>query len=305
MGKAIFIGADGGGTKTKIQIEDEAGTIIGHALTGPGNIRRSVEGAWQSIMMGVREALQGTGIALDDSQYDFHAGFGLAGYEVPEAAEAFLSHEHPFKTLELESDAIIACLGAHAGDDGAIIIVGTGVHGCEVYKGHVVHVGGWGFPHGDEGGGAWLGMEAVRLTLKSLDGRSDVSPLSEAVLREFDNNITDIVTWATQAGPGDFGTLAPLVIEYADKGDVHAVMLLDSAAVEIDLVAKALEDSIDGHYLSLCLFGGIAPHLKSRLSSEVKNRIIERQYDATRGAIFLARQKVLGNDWQIKGAQPQ
>ena len=43
------------------------------------------------------------------------------------------------------------------------------IEGDKEYK-----VGGWGFPHGDEGSGAWLGLEAVRLTLHWLDGRGEL-----------------------------------------------------------------------------------------------------------------------------------
>lgn len=298
MAQKIFIGADGGGTKTKVQIEDESGRILGTGKSGPANIRTSVEIAWNSIHGGVKEALSQAGLRLDNPDYEFHVGLGLAGYEVPAAVKDFLRRAHPFKTISLESDAIIACLGAHAGEDGAIIIVGTGVHGCEVFDGNIIHVGGWGFPHGDEGGGAWLGMEAVRLALKSVDGRAFATPLCEAVLEKFEHDVTALVTWAVGAGPGDFGTLAPLVIEQANLGDAHALMLLDSAAAEIDLIAQAMDEAIDGAYLPLALFGGIAPYLKNRLSLEVKARVVERQFDATRGAVFLARQKVLGDQWK-------
>lgn len=298
----IFIGADGGGTKTKVQIEDQDGNILGQSRTGPGNIRTSIPGAWSNLMTGIEDCLQQACLSLDDPNIDFHAGFGLAGHEVPEAAGAFLAHKHPFKTLVLDSDSIIATLGAHAGDDGAIIIVGTGVHGCEIFKGETIHVGGWGFPHGDEGGGAWLGMESVRLTLKSIDGRAFESPLCAGVIAEFNNDAGELITWATQAGPGDFGTLAPLVFKYAEEdGDVNAEMLLDAAAVEIDLVANALDDAVDNQYLPLSFFGGVSTHLLPRLSSEVRERTIERRFDATRGAIFLIRKAVLGDDWKIKG----
>lgn len=294
----IFIGADGGGTKTKVQVEDIEGNILGHALVGPGNIRTDVDLAYKSVMSGVEEALSGTDYRLYDPNINFHVGLGLAGFEVPEACDAFLAKDFPFATIELESDAIIACLGAHAGNDGAIVIVGTGVHGCEVFKNNIVHVGGWGFPHGDEGGGAWLGMEAVRIVLRSIDGRAHSTSLCEAVLRRFDDNVSELITWATAAGPSEYASLAPIVIEQSEHGDAHAAMLLESAAVEIDLVSQALEDAIDGNYLSLCLFGGIAPHIKGRLNTDVKNRIVERQFDATRGAVFLARQKVLGDQWK-------
>src|SRR5689334_17223046 len=139
----IFIGIDGGATKSKVRIEDAQGTLIGQALGGPSNIRLSVESSWKTIIQAVQEALKPSAIRLDDSRYHFHAGMGLAGCEVTEAYDQFIHTAHPFKTLIVTSDAHVACLGAHHGADGAIIIVGTGVVGYQIEKEKSSRVGGW------------------------------------------------------------------------------------------------------------------------------------------------------------------
>ncbi len=102
MIKNIFIGADGGGTKTKLIVEDEAGLLLGQARSGPANIRNSVEQAWDSIDTGVKEALNQAQISLTDHNYRFHIGLGLAGTEDPVASEKFLSsrtsiYDHGFR----------------------------------------------------------------------------------------------------------------------------------------------------------------------------------------------------------------
>ena len=86
MIKNIFIGADGGGTKTKIIVEDEAGLLLGQARSGPANIRNSVEQAWSSIDAGVKEALNQANLDPADPNYHFHIGLGLAGTEDPVAS---------------------------------------------------------------------------------------------------------------------------------------------------------------------------------------------------------------------------
>ena len=78
----------------------------------------------------------------------------------------------------------------------------------------LVQVSGWGFPHGDEGGGAYLGLEAVRLTLQAYDGRVDYSPLLRAIMEKFNNDIWRLVSWACEAKSTQFDEIAPLVIEY-------------------------------------------------------------------------------------------
>ncbi len=53
-----------------------------------------------------------------------------------------------------------------------------------------------GFPHDDEGGGAWLGLQAVRLTFQWLDHRLEKAPLMTDVFAYFDNDLNHFVTWA-------------------------------------------------------------------------------------------------------------
>jgi glucosamine kinase len=69
-------------------------------------------------------------------------------------------------------DAVIACIGAHGGRDGGIVIIGTGSAGLALVEGRVVKVGGYGFPISDEASGADLGLQALRMALRAHDGRT-------------------------------------------------------------------------------------------------------------------------------------
>ena len=74
-------------------------------------------------------------------------------------------------TPSITTDAHAACVGAHRGRDGGVIIVGTGSIGWAKLNGRHYRVGGWGLPVSDEGSGAWLGREALRRVLWAHDGR--------------------------------------------------------------------------------------------------------------------------------------
>jgi glucosamine kinase len=291
MTKDIYIGVDGGGTKCKVRIEDDEGNLLGQAEGGPSQIRISVDQAWQSILTAIDEALKPTTINLSDKNYHFHAGFALAGTEIKEAVDDFLSRPHPFTSITLKSDAYAACLGAHGGKDGAIINIGTGVIGMLISGDKVIQVGGWGFPHGDEGGGAWLGLEAVRLTFQAYDNRVESSPLLKAILQKFNNNITQLVTWACAAKSTQFAEIAPLVIEHLDKKDLWSLYLIKQDAKEMDKIFVALEKGISDKtkQLPYCLFGGIAPFVEPWLGEELRSRIVPRQANATVGAILMIK----------------
>ncbi len=295
MTNDIFIGVDGGATKSTIRVEDSEGNVLGEAEGGPANITRaSVEHAWREIYNALNPILASQQLSLDDKNHQFHIGLGLAGCELPDVRANYLKVPHSFKTIQLTTDAHIACLGAHLGKDGAIIIIGTGVVGYQMQDDHEAKVSGWGFPHDDEGGGAWLGLEAARLTFQWLDKRLQYSPLLEDVFLFFNNDIHYFVTWANRAKSSDFGRLAPLVIKHSQREESVAIQLMRRAACAIDLVGEALQKNQlnDDKPLPCALFGGIAPFIKPWLGADLQKRLVDQQSDAKSGALLLIRKSV-------------
>src|SRR6476660_7665456 len=70
----------------------------------------------------------------------------------------------------IESDAFIASIAAIGVDPGILLIAGTGsiVIGRDKDRA-MFRIGGWGPHFGDEGSGFWIGREAVRAALRSID----------------------------------------------------------------------------------------------------------------------------------------
>lgn len=295
MAKSYFIGVDGGATKCSIRVEDEAGNLLGQAVSGPANIRISVPLAWQSIHTAFEKVMQSLTISLNDSSCQFHAGMGIAGCEIGSAYKAFLHHPHQFHTLAVTQDSHTACLGAHGGKDGALIIAGTGVVGYQVEAGNITKVSGWGFPHDDIGSGAWLGLEAARVAFQWQDGRTPACGLAKAVLAYFDNNFERFVNWANQANSSAFAELAPLVVQLAKAGDVTAVNLLRSAARAVDAVGSALQAKQQDKSTTLpcALAGGIAPFLQPYLGNSLRARLVPPKLPPEAGAILFLRQTML------------
>lgn len=287
MIKDIFIGVDGGGTKSKLVMRDASGNLLGSGRSGAANIRLSVDTSLRSIEEAFAQALTEAKINRYDENYHFHIGLGLAGTEVPEACTEFLARLSYFDTVRLESDAYAACLGAHAGNDGAILIVGTGVIGYKVKQGQHKRVSGWGFPHDDVGGGAWFGMHALRYTLEWSDGRRESSPFLEAVYASFHNNTTAMVSWADKASATEYATLAPIVTQYLVQGDRWATELAKRSGQSLCAVVRALLSEEEN--FPLCLFGGLASFMEPYLKAHLNLNIVTRQQDATEGALLMVK----------------
>lgn len=291
MTTQYFLGVDGGATKCNVRLEDEAGHVIGCAVSGPANIRLSAMAAWQSIFTALEKISHASTITLNRESCQIHAGIGIAGCEIAEAYAAFVQSPHPFTTLFVLHDALAACLGAHGGKDGALIIAGTGVVGYQMEAGRTAKVSGWGFPHDDAGSGAWLGLQAVAETLRVQDGRRPSSLLAKTVLAHFHQKIEALVEWANQANSTQFAVLAPLVVQAAAAGDQAALQLLQAAAREIEAVGAALlaQQKNPAKPLPCAMVGGVAPFLQPYLQQTLRDRLVTAQLPPEAGAILFVR----------------
>lgn len=286
----LRVGVDGGATKCMVRVEDAAGTLLGQATSGPANIRISVNGTWSSIQQALDAILKPHGIDWRDSNHLFHAGMGLAGCEMQEAVRAF-TQQAPvnFKTLKVVSDAHTACLGAHLGADGAIIIAGTGSVGFQLQQGKETRVGGWGFPQDDQGSGAWIGLQAFNATLRWLDGRLAENELVKAIFAHFDNDKTRLIAWSNQANSTAFATLVPIVMVQYQAGHPLAISILQQAAAAIDSIGDALyrAQQPDTVALPCSLVGGVAPFLEPLLCDALRSRVRPLQAAPEVGALTL------------------
>jgi glucosamine kinase len=173
-------------------------------------------------------------------------------------------HDFPFRSIAFASDAAIANLGAHAGGDGAIVIVGTGSIGFARVGEEVYTIGGYGFPVSDEGSGADLGLRAIRRSLWARDGRIPHSAMTEEVLDYFQGSAGEIVDWTTKATPTDYAAFAPMVMDYASQGDPVAEAIVQGAALRLDRLIRVL---LDRGAPSCCLMGGVAARMRDWLAA--------------------------------------
>ena len=187
------------------------------------------------------------------------------------------------------NDATIACIGAHAGRDGGIVVVGTGSVGFAVVQGREFRVGGYGFPISDEGSGADLGLQAVRLALRAYDERTVGTSLTREVLMRFHNDPFQAVAWMDRATATDFATLAPLVMRHADAGDATARQIVRDAAEQVDALVRRL---VECGAPRMALLGGLASSIQPWLAPDVQRRLVPVEGDAIDGALHLARQNI-------------
>jgi glucosamine kinase len=278
----FFLGVDGGGSRCRARIRDRDGKLLSEAEGGASNIYQDLQAALATIIATAREAADGAKVSTGS----LHAGLGLAGLITSVAAERISSVDLPFASVTADNDAYAACIGAFAGGDGGIVIAGTGSVALALIGGVRHMVGGWGFALGDHGSGAWLGHHAVRRAALAIDGLLQPTPLIEAVLSTVGHDRLHLSQWSSEARPKDYAGLAPLVFQWATKGDVQAMTIVIEGAAAISNLGRALLARGAGR---LCLIGGLAQSYPPYLDADVKAKLASPIADPVDGAIMMAR----------------
>jgi glucosamine kinase len=284
---ALYLGVDGGGTGCRCRLETAAGEVLGSGIAGPASLRLGLETSLASVMQAARGAMVEAGLAEADFAR-VRAGICLAGIGRKGIREDLAAWDSPFAQTVFESDGLAACLGAHDGEDGGIVIIGTGSIGLARVNGEELRIGGYGFPIGDEGSGADLGLAAIRVSLRAHDGREPATRFTQEVLARFEADPFEVVAWMDKAHATDYATLAPLVLRHADLGDSHARMIMQNAAAMIDAMVRTLfERSVP----RVALIGGLSSAMEAWLAPDVRRRLSHVKSDAIAGALSLVRPK--------------
>lgn len=159
-----YLGVDAGGSHCRARLVDQTGLVIGTGHAGPANTRIGVEALRIVLDDVVEQALQSARLPRE-ARGDIAAGLGIAGLSRPGSAEALEALDLGFARIAYATDAAIANLGAHRGQDGATLILGTGSIAQLRVGGTDFAIGGYGFPISDEGSGAALGLSANFLNI--------------------------------------------------------------------------------------------------------------------------------------------
>lgn len=281
---ALYLGIDGGGSRCRARIADEHG-VLGEGGSGPATTRLGIDNAWRSIMHACEAAAEQAGLSRAEFAR-MHAGIGLAGLTRRGAEAALQEVAHPFASVRFISDGLAACLGAHSGADGAIVVAGTGSIGVGLIEGRELRFGGFGFPISDEGSGADIGLQAIRRALRAADGRGEASPLLAEVLGAFDHDPSQAVAWSEQATATDYATFAPMVLRHASQGDAIGRRIVERAA---DAIGDLLDMFLRRGIARLSLVGGLSGPITPWLTPDLRGRLKSPDADAVAGALLVAR----------------
>lgn len=142
--------------------------------------------------------------------------------------------------------------------DGIAVNAGTGSSITGQRDGKIEKAGGWGHILGDAGGGYYLSLQALRLTLREYDLRRGEARLAANILRALClNNFDELVRWAQAADKMEIATLSPVVFEAAENGDERVREILDGGARMLAEYTAAVARRLELDAPEVRLLGGL------------------------------------------------
>lgn len=284
----FYVGVDGGGTNCRVRLADADLNTLAEVTNGRSNLQLDGgEPAFRSIIDGTREVFQRAGIDHAETANTF-ACFGMAGGRLPSAREAFEQRAWPFAKVKVYDDIDIARAGAHGGEDGAVVIIGTGSAALALVAGERFQCGGWGFHIGDQMSGAILGRELVRIAVEAGDGLDTPSPLTAAVIEKLGGSLDAVMDWSFRdRKPADYGALMPLFFEHFEKGDAVAKRLMD---IELGYIETYVQWFKKRGVAKMAAVGGFGTRLYPLLIERYGDFIVTPRHEPLHGAVILAKQ---------------
>ncbi|MCX8514178.1 MAG: hypothetical protein ORN24_01270 [Burkholderiales bacterium] len=259
------IGIDGGGSKTRAILLNSQQQIIDSYTTTSSNIRYDISLAYTAITTCIDYFLAKHGLTVTNTTI----GIGIAGYSVAKnQTQLLLQLQHKYNVpIKLASDCHIALLAVHGNNNGAILICGTGVVGYIADNQQHTQIGGWGFPQGDLGGAAHLGLLVSQFLCQAIDKVIPWSPLLETLYRNLGAAPEACKAYLINAKISDFASLAQYIKH--QNNDIYAQQIRNIGLINIRNYVMAIYKL--NSQIQLSILGGLAPYYYPDLITEFPN----------------------------------
>ena len=283
----LFLGVDGGQSRTTALIGDEDGRVLGAGAGGPCNHAGAEEGR-QKLARAVGESVAAAcayaGLEAGSTRFAA-ACFGMSGG--PADKLAVLERILAVETLIVTTDAVTALAGATAGKPGIVVIAGTGsIAFGRNAGGRTARAGGWGYIFGDEGGAFDIARQALRAALRYDEGWGPPTALHGVLLEAtgaVDANDALHHFYSDPWPRPRVAGLAPLVDETAMAGDAIAREILHGAAQQLATLTSSVRRQLWelGEPARVAWIGGV---FRSRMLLERYRYLVELEEGNLAGA---------------------
>jgi N-acetylglucosamine kinase-like BadF-type ATPase len=241
----LYLGVDGGGTKTALVLIDSDGTIRAtHLAPGSYYLTIGLDALGALLLDGINAVLAKAAVRAEELDFAF---FGLPAYGEDTALVGPLS-DLPSRCLAAGqylcgNDMICGWAGSLLCRDGISIVAGTGSICYGERNGAIARCGGWGELFSDEGSAYWIACRGLNLFSRMSDGRAARGPLYDIVRQRLalteDLDLCAHVFSRLQGDRARIAQLSKWVTQAAAAGDAQAMSIVRDAAGELALMVDA------------------------------------------------------------------
>lgn len=262
----VYLGIDGGGTRTRAVLVDAGGVVLGEGEAASSNYHNvGLSGAITCIQEAAENAWKDAGRCprVPDGAFLGCAGIKSAVDVARYTSAAETAGIAPAGELTVANDLHNALMAGLEGRPGVALIAGTGTNclGRDA-TGSTFMCGGWGWLLDDMGGGFGLALAALRASVRAADGRAPETRLLPAALAFLGLSEPDEMLarlYVEKWTPDELAAFAPVVIRLADSGDATASKVLrDGATALSELVAQTARALSFSKGPEVVLLGGCA-----------------------------------------------
>ena len=220
------LGLDGGGSKTMALVVNRSGDVLAH--TNDTGLDPTAGPDWEMRLRAIAGRIGPVDAAVLGLPY--HTEIAAVSARQTQLGTALFG-----PACSVVNDVAVAFEGALAGQDGVLILSGTGSMSWARGPAGVVRVGGWGDVFGDEGSAYWIGREALTLVSRHLDGRQSCADFALSILHQLGVPPDGLIAWTYgHINPRvQIAVIAETVSKLADRGNPQAGALLHRAANQL------------------------------------------------------------------------
>jgi N-acetylglucosamine kinase-like BadF-type ATPase len=246
----MFLGIDGGGTKTAFALADSRGRVLArHEASSAYYLEVGIDGAAAMLAQGCGALFAKAGVTAGDIDFAF---FGLPAYGEDRGVQpqldalplAVLGHSRYL----CGNDMVCSWAGSLACEDGISVIAGTGSMAYGEFAGRRARAGGWGELFSDEGSAHWIARAGLALFSRMSDGRAPRGPLyqllRERLALQDDLDLCQVVYGELKGERSKVAALSRLVAEAAALGDRQSEAIIEAAAAELAALVDAVRSAL-------------------------------------------------------------
>lgn len=287
INEELYLGIDGGGTKTHFALSDKFGNIKKTLIldaSNPNDI--GMEASKKILKEGIIKITEGvsrnkiymfagiSGGSTGNNQATFHNFFSAFG----------------FKAFDNSSDIKNSVELGFGKENGIIIIMGTGISSFAIKNGIYKQIGGWG-QFFDAGGGSYnLGRDGIYASLREFDGTGEKTLLTTLIEKRIGTTVKKHLGVFYEKGKKYIASFSDLVLSAAEAGDRVANEIVEYNMLEVSKIINSGLEFIGSKRITVAFTGGLITKNQKLLMLIEKN--LNKEYSYTTKTI--AEEPVMG-----------